>query len=64
MADFPAETDYEVVALEDGSFEVRISSVSALPRVVAGFATQEEAEAWVFQQIELPTGNQGLPRHI
>ncbi len=64
MANFPAETDYEVIALEDGTFEVRISAANELPRIVAGFATQEEAEAWAFQQVEAPTGNPGLPRHI
>ncbi len=64
MADFPAETDYEVVAVADGTFEVRISAANQLPLTVTGFETQEEAEAWVFQQIELPSGNQGLPRPL
>ncbi len=64
MADFPAETDYEVVAREDGTFEVHISAANALPRVVGGFESQEAAEVWVFQQVESPFGSQGLPRHI
>jgi hypothetical protein len=61
MTAFPAETEYQVIQLPDGSFGVEVSSATKLPRTIDGFATQAEAEAWVFQQVEAPSGDQGLP---
>lgn len=61
MTAFPAETEYQAIQLPDGTFGVEVSSATALPRTVVGFVTQEEAEAWVFQQVEAPSGDQGLP---
>jgi len=61
MTAFPAETDYQIIQLPDGTFGVEVSSATKLPQTIDGFATQAEAEAWVFQQVEAPSGNQGLP---
>lgn len=60
----PAEIDYELITLEDGSFGVRITEADRLPRVVTGFDSQAEAETWIFRQVEAPSGPEGLPNRI
>ena len=45
MPDLSAETNYELVTLEDGRFGVRVSEANRLPRVIDGFDSEQEAEA-------------------
>ena len=40
----------DVIALQNGHFGVKITTSDALPQIVGGFETREEADAWVLQQ--------------
>jgi hypothetical protein len=57
-------SDYEVVELPGGGWGVVIRATGALPRTETGFETRAEAEAWMFQAMERPTGPEGLPSHV
>ena len=54
-------TDYEIVVLTDGSFGVRITEPSGVPRTIGGFATRDEADGWIYEQGEPVPGNEKLP---
>lgn len=59
-----AIVDYEIIALADGTWSVKVIAAGEMPRTVTGFQTREEAEAWMYADSEKPGGNQGLPGHI
>ncbi|HLY58665.1 MAG TPA: hypothetical protein VKS60_24090 [Stellaceae bacterium] len=56
--------DYEIVALADGTWGVKVSPRGRLPHTETGFATKQEAEAWILAAAERPDGDQGLPSFI
>ena len=56
--------EYEVVAFADGTWGVKVSPPDELPHTETGFATKQEAEAWILAAAERPEGDQGLPSHI
>ncbi len=56
--------EYEVVALGDGEFAVRVTSPANLPREVGGFGSAEEAELWILRQSESGDDHRTLPDHI
>ncbi len=66
MTSVVGEVEYEVVSLDDGSFGVTIREGTMIPRTVTGFASQTEAESWVFQELEQTPDDEaeGLPRHL
>jgi hypothetical protein len=57
-------TDYEVISLDDGSWGVEVSGAGRIPRTETGFDTREEAEAWMYSQLESPPESDELPSHI
>ena len=56
--------DYEIVTFADGTWGVRVSPRGRLPHTETGFATKQEAEAWLLAAAEHPDGDQGLPSHL
>lgn len=54
MAIGPDNKAYWVVPQEDGTFAVKISALTELPRIVEGFLSEQEAQDWVFQRITTP----------
>jgi hypothetical protein len=48
----PDNSAYSIVTRPDGSFIVEITKANTVPRYAEGFSTQEEAENWVFREIE------------
>jgi len=59
-----SHADYEIVELETGGWGVSVSKAGGIPHLETGFATREEAEEWMYQAMETPTGDEGLPSHI
>lgn len=56
--------EYEIFQLHDGTYRVEISSLEQLPEAADGFATLQEAEAWVFQRRMIASTTTGLPGHL
>jgi alpha-beta hydrolase superfamily lysophospholipase len=59
-----SHAEYEIVALDTRGWGVSVSKAGSIPHIETGFATREEAEAWMYQAIDAPTGDEGLPPHI
>jgi hypothetical protein len=48
-----ADTTYQIVQREDGTFAVEIIRLGDLPQTAAGFATEAEAKGWIAQDERL-----------
>lgn len=48
-----ADEEYCVIRREDDSFAVEVTRSGALPQVAIGFATENDANAWIAQDRRL-----------
>jgi hypothetical protein len=48
-----ADADYRVIQREDDSFAVEVTRPGSLLHVATGFASQDEADAWIVQDRRL-----------
>ena len=49
-------TGYAVVPRDDGSYAVQVIKPGDVPQMVGGFENEAEAESWILQKLEPPSG--------